>query len=171
MEASKFRSLTKEESFETRQALMQVREQFEGRPEELIPVLQTVQQKLGYLPENVLLEIAGFVRLPSATVFGVASFYEQFRFQPIGKHTIRVCRGTACHVRGSDKILAEIENRLDLKPGETSDDRLFTLETVACFGSCALAPVVLVDDTVKGRMNASETLKALDDVKKETEPR
>lgn len=133
-----------------------------GRPDELIPILQTVQQKLGYLPEAALLEIARMTGLPTATVFGVATFYEQFRFHPAGRHTIRVCRGTACHVRGSDQILSEIENRYHLAPGETSNDRLFTLETVACFGSCALAPVVLVDNSVKGRMNLSETRKTLE---------
>ena len=169
MEASRFQSLTKEDSFEIRQLLMQIQEEYQGRPDELIPLLQKAQKKLGYLPENVLLEIASFTRLPPATVFGVATFYEQFRFNPAGKHTIRVCRGTACHVRGSDKILDEIDNRMHLAPGETSEDRLFTLETVACFGSCALAPVVLVDDSVKGRMNPSETIQTLEKIKKGAE--
>jgi len=169
MEANRFQPLTKEDSFEIQQLFMQIRESFRGRPDELIPVLQKAQKTLGYLPENVLLEIARFTKLSAATVFGVATFYEQFRFHPIGKHTVRVCRGTACHVRGSHKILDEIENRLHLAPGETSEDRLFTLETVACFGSCALAPVVLVDDTVKGRMNPSDTVKTLEKIKKESE--
>jgi len=167
MEASRFQYLTKEDPFEIRQLLMQIRETFQGRPDELIPILQKAQKKLGYLPEKVLLEIARFTKTPAATVFGVATFYEQFRFHPIGKHILRVCRGTACHVRGSDKILDEIKNRLNLKPGETSADRMFTLETVACFGSCALAPVVLVDETVKGRMNPSDTIKTLETIKKE----
>jgi len=169
METGRFQSLTKEDSFEIQQLFMQIRESFQGRPDELITVLQKAQKKLGYLPENVLQETARFTKLSAATVFGVATFYEQFRFHPIGKHTVRVCRGTACHVRGSDKILDEIDNRLHLAPGETSDDRLFTLETVACFGSCALAPVVLVDDSVKGRMNPSDTVKTLEKIKKESE--
>jgi len=145
-------------------ALSEIQTEFEGRSDELIPMLQRVQRTLGYLPERALVEIAHLTRLPTATVFGVATFYEQFRFHPAGKHIIRVCRGTACHVRGSDRILEDIETRFQLAPGGTSDDRLFTLETVACFGSCALAPVVLVDDSVKGRMNPAKTREALEGI-------
>ena len=145
-------------------ALSEIQTEFEGRSDELIPMLQRVQRTLNYLPERALVEIAHLTRLPTATVFGVATFYEQFRFHPAGKHIIRVCRGTACHVRGSDRILEDIETRFQLAPGGTSDDRLFTLETVACFGSCALAPVVLVDDSVKGRMNPAKTREALEGI-------
>ncbi|MCJ7687230.1 MAG: NADH-quinone oxidoreductase subunit NuoE [Desulfobacteraceae bacterium] len=145
-------------------ALSEIQTEFEGRSDELIPMLQRVQRTLGYLPERALVEIAHLTRLPTATVFGVATFYEQFRFHPAGKHIIRVCRGTACHVRGSDRILEDIETRFQLAPGGTSDDNLFTLETVACFGSCALAPVVLVDDSVKGRMNPAKTREALEGI-------
>lgn len=145
-------------------ALSEIQTEFEGRSDELIPMLQRVQRTLGYLPERALVEIAHLTRLPTATVFGVATFYEQFRFHPVGKHIIRVCRGTACHVRGSDRILEDIETRFELAPGGTSDDRLFTLETVACFGSCALAPVVLVDDSVKGRMNPAKTREVLEGI-------
>ena len=145
-------------------ALSEIKTECEGRSDELIPMLQRVQRTLGYLPERALVEIAHLTRLPTATVFGVATFYEQFRFHPAGKHIIRVCRGTACHVRGSDRILEDIETRFQLAPGGTSDDRLFTLETVACFGSCALAPVVLVDDSVKGRMNPAKTREALEGI-------
>ena len=145
-------------------ALSEIQTEFEGRSDELIPMLQRVQRTLGYLPERALVEIAHLTRLPTATVFGVATFYEQFRFHPAGKHIIRVCRGTACHVKGSDRILEDIEIRFQLAPGETTEDRLFTLETVACFGSCALAPVVLVDDSVKGRMNPAKTREVLEDI-------
>ena len=117
---------------------------------------------LGYLPGWALLQVSGHVRVPSAKVFGVATFYSQFRLQPIGKHIIRVCRGTACHVRGSNRMLKEIQSRLGVSPGETTKDRIFTLETVACFGSCALAPVIVVDETVHGRMNPSKALAILD---------
>lgn len=165
METGTSQSPTAAESFEMRQMMMQIRHEFEGRPEELIPILQKTQNTLGYLPETVLLEIARFTQRPPASVFGTATFYEQFRFQPPGRHTVRVCRGTACHVRGSAKIMEEIARRYHLAAGETSADRLFTLETVACFGSCALAPVVLVDDTVKGRMNSAETVKTIDSLK------
>ncbi|MDY6863075.1 MAG: NAD(P)H-dependent oxidoreductase subunit E, partial [Thermodesulfobacteriota bacterium] len=106
--------------------LSEVGREFEGRPEDLIPILQRVQRSLGYLPERVLLEIAYLTKVPPAKVFGVASFYAQFRFHPVGKHIIRVCSGTACHVRGSDRILKDIQARLKVAPGETTKDRLFS---------------------------------------------
>jgi NADH-quinone oxidoreductase subunit E len=139
----------------------------EGRADNLIPLLQRVQRMLGYLPEWALLEISDYVAMPSAKVFGVATFYSQFRLQPVGEHIIRVCRGTACHVRGSNRILKEIQSHLRVLPGETTKDRLFTLETVACFGSCALAPVTVVDDTVYGRMNPSKVLALLQSLREE----
>jgi NADH-quinone oxidoreductase subunit E len=136
---------------------------YEGKPENLIPMLQRTQKTWGFLPEWALLEISGYIGLPPAKVFGVATFYAQFRLQPVGKHIIRVCRGTACHVRGSNRILKEIQSRLQVTAGETTGDRLFTLETVACFGSCALAPVMVVDDRVYGRMNPSKAMAILDE--------
>ena len=135
---------------------------YEGKPENLIPVLQRTQKVWGFLPEWALLEISDHLGLAPAKVYGVATFYAQFRLQPIGKNVIRVCRGTACHVRGSNRILKEIQSRLQVSPGETTKDRLFTLETVACFGSCALAPVMVVNDTVYGRMNPSKAMAILD---------
>ncbi len=139
---------------------------FAGRPDEVIPMLQMVQARLGYLPENALEEIARLTGRPAAAVFGTATFYEQFRLAPVGRHIVRVCRGTACHVKGSARILQEIRLRFELSPGETSPDRQFTLETVACFGSCAIAPVVVLDDSVKGRMNPAKTCQCLADVRK-----
>jgi NADH-quinone oxidoreductase subunit E len=138
---------------------------FAGRPDEVIPMLQMVQARLGYLPENALEEIARLTGRPAAAVFGTATFYEQFRLAPVGRHIVRVCRGTACHVKGSARILQEIRHRFELSPGETSPDRQFTLETVACFGSCAIAPVVVLDDSVKGRMNPAKTCQCLADVR------
>jgi|WetSurSiteA1Bulk_404760.scaffolds.fasta_scaffold70644_1 NADH:ubiquinone oxidoreductase subunit E len=136
---------------------------YEGKPENLIPMLQRTQRAWGFLPEWALLEISGYIGLPPAKVFGVATFYAQFRLQPIGRHIIRVCRGTACHVRGSNRILKQIQSRLHVTAGETTRDRLFTLETVACFGSCALAPVMVLDDRVYGRMNSSKAMAILDE--------
>ena len=129
----------------------------EGRPEELIPMLQAIQKRLGYLPEDALLEVSRVTKLPAAKVFGVATFYEQFRLNPVGRHIVKLCRGTACHVRGADRILNDVQLTYHVEPGETTEDGSFTLETVACFGSCALAPVVVLDDTVKGRMTPSKT--------------
>jgi len=119
---------------------------------ELIPMLQEVQAELGYLPEEAMLSIARFLRLPESNVYGAATFYAQFKFAPVGRHTIKVCRGTACHVRGVSRILEEVVKLLGINPGETTPDREYSLESIACFGSCALSPVVVVDDTVYGKM-------------------
>ena len=156
-----------ESPLEFEDQLTEIFKKIEGRPEDLIPVLQRVQAALGYLPEKALLEIAYKMALPSAKVFGVATFYTQFRLRPVGKHIIRVCRGTACHVRGSGRILKGIQAQLKVAPGETTKDRLFTLETVACFGSCALAPVLVIDEAVHGRMNSSKAQKFLDQIREE----
>jgi len=146
------------------------RDRFERKPEDLIAMLLTIQRGLGYLPENALLEVARLTKLPPATVYGVATFYEQFRLTPSGRHRVKVCRGTACHVRGGERILNEVQAAFNVKPGATTDDGLFTLETVACFGSCALAPVVVVDETVKGRMTPPRTRDALEKLEEATEP-
>jgi len=143
----------------------EIRRKFERRPEELIPMLQRVQKRLGFLPEEVLLEVAHMTGLPAARVFGAATFYAQFRFQPVGKHVIRVCRGTACHVKGSDRILEDIQGYLGVVPGSMTADGLFTLETVACFGSCALAPILVVNDSVYGSINRTRALKLIDDIR------
>ena len=129
---------------------------YQGSKDELIPILQRVQQVLGYLPEAVMQRIAKFLHLPESTVFGVCTFYAQFKLVPTGRNTIRVCRGTACHVRGSARILGEIEKQLGIRAGETTPDLEYSLETIACFGSCALAPVVVTNDKVHGRVTASK---------------
>jgi NADH:ubiquinone oxidoreductase subunit E/CheY-like chemotaxis protein len=158
--------LTREDPARVDRLMAELRGKFNGTPDEVIPMLQMVQSRLGYLPENALEEIARRTGRPTAAVFGTATFYEQFRLAPVGRHIIRVCRGTACHVKGSDRILEEIRNRFNLSPGETSPDRQFTLETVACFGSCAIAPVVVMDDSVRGRMNPANACQCLADVRK-----
>jgi len=140
----------------------EIRRNFKGKPHELILILQHVQRTVGFLPHKTLQDIASFTGQPAATVYGVATFYEQFRLYPSGKHIIKVCRGTACHVKGSDRMLTELETHFHLLPGKTSEDRLFTLETVACFGSCALAPVVVIDEAVYGRMSPSKIRKTLE---------
>jgi NADH-quinone oxidoreductase subunit E len=169
MEHNKIKAQVLNDNGQIEESLTEIRKKFVFSPDELIPMLQYVQSKMGYLPEMALMEIARLTKLPSATVFGVATFYEQFRLQPVGKHIIRVCRGTACHVRGSGRILNDIQKRFKLSSGNTTDDRLFTLETVACFGSCALAPVVVMDDSVKGRMNPAKTRGILEEMQTATE--
>jgi len=143
----------------------EIRRKFERRADELIPMLQMAQKTLGFLPEQALLEIARLTGLPAAKVFGTVTFYAQFRLQPVGRHIIRVCRGTACHVKGSDRILDDLQDHLQIAPGQTTREGLFTLETVACFGSCALAPIMVVNDSVYGSMNRSRALKLLDDIR------
>ena len=122
----------------------------------VIPLLQSAQAEFGYVPREAMDRIARALRLPSATVQGIATFYAQFRFHPPGRHNITICRGTACHVRGSGKLLDELQHVLKVRPQETTADWMFTLETVACFGSCALAPVVSVDGRVHGQTTTSK---------------
>ena len=138
---------------------------FSRERKNLIPALQKVQEEMGYLSEESISEIAHFFRLSRNEVYGVASFYALFRFKQPGKHIIRVCLGTACHVRGGPRILEAVEQKLSLKTGETTPDYQFGLERVACFGSCALGPVMVVDKTVYGRMDTNRARKILDDYK------
>ena len=125
---------------------------YEGKEDELIPILQEIQQAFGYLPEPAMKRVARFLKLPESTVFGVGTFYAQFKFVPSGRNIIRVCRGTACHVRGGARILREVQKQLGIKPGESTPDLEYGLETVACFGACALAPVTVLNNKVHGRM-------------------
>jgi len=130
---------------------------------ELIPILQEVQDKIGYLPREALRMVAEYLNVPDASVFGVATFYAQFYLEPQGRHRIRVCRGTACHVRGSGRIRQMVERKLGVKEGETTPDMLFTYETVACLGACALSPVMVIDGTYYGRMTAEKAEATLDE--------
>jgi len=122
----------------------------------LIPILQMVQRQCQYLPEASLEIVACHLDISPAEVFGVATFYNQFRFNPPGRHPVKVCLGTACHVRGGDIILENFERKLEIKDGETTPDREFSIEKVACVGCCALAPVALVGETVHGGMAPSK---------------
>jgi NADH-quinone oxidoreductase subunit E len=123
-------------------------------------MLQAVQRELGYLPSEAMRRIAAHVGLSDAAVQGIATFYAQFYFEAPGKHRITICRGTACHVRGSGKLQDDLGASHGLQPGTTSSDGLFTLETVACFGACAQAPVLVVDDTVH-RQQTTQSMQAL----------
>lgn len=114
----------------------------------MIPLLQSAQSKFGYLPRDAMYAIARYLVVPAAKVEGVASFYAQFRFERPGRHRVTVCSGTACYVRGSGKLMEDLQADLDVVPGRTTEDGEVTLESVSCFGACALAPVVVVDDKV-----------------------
>ena len=133
----------------------------------VIPALQRAQDAYGYLPNSVLAKIAEELGVPWARVYGVATFYAQFRFQPRGRHMIRVCRGTACHVAGATRIIDTIEDALAIEDGESTDDLLFTLQTVACLGTCSLAPVMLIDDTYYGRLTPRKVTSILESYRRE----
>ncbi len=130
---------------------------------ELIPILQEAQGAIGYLPQDVMLDVARHLNVAEASVYGVASFYAQFYFKPQGKHRVRVCRGTACHVRGSARIRRLVERKLGIKEGETTPDMLFSYETVACLGACALSPVMVIDQTYFGRLSAEQAGSIVDE--------
>jgi NADH-quinone oxidoreductase subunit E len=119
---------------------------------DLIQILQDIQEAFGFLPEEALLEVAEYTGVPSSQVFGTASFYGQFRFSPVGRRKVMVCRGTACHVRGAPRILEEVEKVLGVKEGETTPDREYTLETVACIGCCGLSPCLMLDNEVQASL-------------------
>jgi len=130
--------------------------------ENLIPILQDVQDRITFLPQEAIVRIADHLGLSENDVFGVATFYTQFRFHPPGKRHIKVCQGTACHVRGSGAILDAVVRRLGVVPGETTTDGGYSLERVACFGSCALAPVMVVDEKVYGRVTSRKAEKLIE---------
>jgi NADH:ubiquinone oxidoreductase subunit E len=127
----------------------------------LITILQKVQEKIGYISEEAVSQIAESLEISEGEIFGVATFYAQFRFNPPGEHNIKVCLGTACHVRGAARILDAIQEELGIKPGETTPDKKFDLERVACFGCCAWGPVVVKDDKVYGKMTANTPRKMI----------
>jgi len=125
---------------------------FTAKPDELITLLQFFQRKQGYISEASVAHIARFLQISESHIFGVASFYTQFRFEAPGEHTIRVCLGTACHVLGGEQLSQEIQSYLGINPGETTADRRFDLQEVACLGCCAQAPVVEIDGKIYGKM-------------------
>lgn len=121
---------------------------------DLIPLLQKAQEAEGYVSEEAIYAIAEKLRVPASEVFGVLSFYAQFRLRPMGKHNVKICRGTACHVRGSPLIVTAVESELQLENGDdTTADGLFTVEKIACFGACSLAPVMVIDGRTYGRLS------------------
>ena len=134
---------------------------------ELIPYLQNIQQRLGYISQKAVRWLANELRLSEQDVYGVATFYNNFRFNPPGKHEVKVCLGTACHVGGGEKLLDTLSERLGIQHGETTSDERYGLERVACVGACALAPAVLLDDEVHGRMTQRSLKRLLDKTDRE----
>ena len=127
----------------------------------LIPILQEVQENQGYLSREAVVRIGKHLNLPTTKIFGVATFYNQFRFQPKGKYHVTVCRGTACHVKGSNRVLEMAQKLLKLKPGQTSRDRLFSLETVACMGACGLSPVMNLNGEFYAKVTPQKLVKII----------
>lgn len=125
---------------------------YEMKKKNLIPILQAVQGEYDYLPQQILREVSESLGVSISRIYGVATFYSQFHLEPRGENIIRVCMGTACHVRGGEDILEEIQDELGIDDGETTEDLEFTLESVACIGACGLAPVIMINDDTHGRL-------------------
>ena len=134
---------------------------FDGEEGKLIPALQKVQEKDGFISRERMLEIHRQSGVPLAQIYGVATFYAQFRFHPVGKNIVRVCHGTACHVSGAKAITEALEENLGVANGETTPDRLFTLDTVSCLGCCSLAPVIMINNDTYGNLAPKEIKKIL----------
>lgn len=143
---------------------MEITEKFEQVRASLIPILQAVQDKIGYISEDSVISVAEYLDMSQSEIYGVATFYTQFRFTRPGDHIVKVCQGTACHVRGGKRIMSEVVKFLGIMPGETTEDYKFSIERVACFGSCALSPVVVIDDKVYGRMTPQKTKQLLKEI-------
>lgn len=153
--------LLKEFTPEQVSRLKEIINKHKGKPGGLIPVLEEAQVALEYLPISVQKKIAQELNLPLSRVYGVVTFYSFFTMTPRGKHTVRVCLGTACYVRGGKAISETLEKEFGIKEGETTADRMFTLETVRCLGACGLGPVVVVDENVHGRVKPSKVKEIL----------
>jgi NADH-quinone oxidoreductase subunit E len=125
----------------------------------LIPLLQSAQDSYGYIPEKAIHYISELVNIPAADIYGVITFYSQFRLKPLGKHVVRICEGTACHVNGAKGILKALQNELGIGVGETTEDGVFSLQSVACLGCCSLAPVMMIDDETHGSLDADKIKK------------
>jgi NADH-quinone oxidoreductase subunit E len=134
----------------------------------VIPLLQKTQALYGFLPEEAMRKIAGVTGKTPAEVYGVATFYAQFRFTPMGRHVVKLCHGTACHVQGADSLDTVLEMKIGAKPGETTKDGKFTVERVACLGCCSLAPVVMVDGEVYGNLTGDKLSKVIASVGEKT---
>ncbi len=145
-----------DEQVKTRRETRQLLKKFRRKRGNLIPILQRVQGRLGYLPREAMLEIAEFLGIPDIDVYSVVTFYNQFRLTPPGRHSVRVCLGTACHMKGGYITLDAWRRRLAIGRGETTPDREFDLDTVACVGCCTMAPVTVVDDKPQGKVEPTK---------------
>ena len=149
------------------QSISQLMENHAHDPGSLIIILQDVQRELGYVPEDAVDVVAKGLGISPTRIYGILTFYSQFRLHPPGKHSLKVCQGTACHVMGGELILNYLSDKLDVKSGETTSDKQFSFERVACVGCCGMAPVVVVDEKPYGNSNINSIDKLIEDTKKE----
>ena len=138
---------------------------YKNKKGNLIPLLQGTQNIYGYIPEEAFVKISELTGLKLSEMYGVATFYTQFRLNPVGKHIIKVCHGTACHVQNATAISEALEDALGIKDGETTEDRLFTLESVACLGCCSLAPVMMIGSDTYGKLTGNQAVKIVKEIK------
>jgi len=139
---------------------------FKGKRGNIIPLLQGAQNIYGYIPRQAFEKISNDAGIKINDMYGVATFYAQFRLKPVGKHVVRICHGTACHVQGATAVTDELVSFLNIKDGETTPDRLFTLESVACLGCCSLAPVMMIGDNTYGKLSKKKTVDVIKDIKR-----
>ncbi len=139
----------------------QILASYSGERADLVPILQEIQRRWGYVPPEAMQDVATFLRVPESAVYAIATFYAQFKFVRQGERTIKVCLGTACHVRGGPRILEAIERELDIRPGETTRDYKFSLERVNCLGCCALGPVMVVGEEYHGKVTPTQVARIL----------
>ncbi|HOY30777.1 MAG TPA: NADH-quinone oxidoreductase subunit NuoE [Bacteroidales bacterium] len=138
---------------------------YKGVKGNMIPILQHTQDLYGYIPRKAFIKISEETGLKLSDMYGVATFYAQFRLNPVGKNIIKVCHGTACHVQNADKITDALQEALNVKDGETTEDSFFTLESVACLGCCSLAPVMMIGTETFGKLTGSEAVKIVKEIK------
>jgi NADH-quinone oxidoreductase subunit E len=153
-----------EKNLDQNKPLQEVINNYRGQAGSLVAILQEVQSIFGYLPKPVMSYIGKELGLKPAKIYGVATFYTQFRLTPVGKNVILLCQGTACHVNGAERLETAICQELGIEPGETTEDQLFTLNTVACLGCCSLAPVMMVNDQVYGPLTPDKAVKVLKEI-------
>jgi NADH-quinone oxidoreductase E subunit len=150
-----------QQKYYTMEAIEKILEKYPGKGRDsLIPLLQEIQNTNGFLSQEAIVEVGKYLNLPSSKIFGVATFYNQFRFKPQGKYHIQVCRGTACHVLGSATVLETLQKELGVKSGDTTRDGLFSIEVVACIGACGLAPVIAINGEFHAKVN-SDSIKEI----------
>jgi NADH-quinone oxidoreductase subunit E len=142
-------------------------ERYKSKKGNMIPLLQGIQEIFGYIPKDAFIKVSKETRIELSDMYGVATFYAQFRLKPVGKHIIKVCHGTACHVQNAKELTNALQDSLKVTDGDTTEDGLFTLESVACLGCCSLAPVLMIGDETYGKLTGDKAVKIVRDIKRQ----